>query len=107
MSETAKDMVEKIKAKLDANPDAGKKVDTVFQFILNGEGGGEWWFDLTKTPPETGEGINDAAACTITMDAADFVAMTKKDANPVKLFMCGKLKIGGDVSAAMRLQGFI
>lgn len=106
MSVTARDMIEKIKGRLDATEGVSEKINTIFQFVLNGNGGGEWWFDLTKNNPETGEGINDNAACTITMDAADFVAMLNKDASPMKLFMSGKLKIDGDISAAMKLQNF-
>lgn len=104
MSVTARDMIEKIKGKLDATGGLSEKIHTIYQFVLNGDGGGEWWFDLTKTSPETGEGINENAACTIIMDAGDFVAMLNKNANPMKLFMSGKLKIDGDISAAMKLQ---
>jgi len=106
MSVTAKDMIEKIKGRLDATDGASEKINAVFQFILNGNGGGEWWFDLTKKSPETGEGLHADAACTIKMDAEDFVAMLSKDASPMKLFMSGKLKIDGDISTAMKLQNF-
>ncbi len=104
MSETPGVIIEKIREKLVANPGISEKVNTIYQFVINGDGGGDWWFDLTKNPPETGEGTNEKAECTVTMDAVDFVAMINKDANPVELFMSGKLKIGGDVSAAMKLQ---
>ena len=91
---------------MDATENISEKINAIFQFVLKGDGGGEWWFDLTKNSPETGEGMNDDAACTITMDAGDFVAMLNKDANPMKLFMSGKLKIDGDISTAMKLQNF-
>jgi len=107
MSDAAKRIIEKVNEKLNANPGIAEKVNTMYQFVINGEGGGNWWLDLTKTPPEIGEGVNGDAACTITMDAVDFVAMVKKDASPVKLFMSGKLKIGGDITAAMKLQNII
>ena len=104
MSETPVVIIEKIRKKLAANPGISEKINTIYQFVINGDGGGNWWFDLTKTPHETGEGTNEKAECTVTMDAVDFVAMINRDANPVQLFMSGKLKIGGDVSAAMKLQ---
>jgi len=107
MSETARGKITEITQRLSNHPDVSEKVNTIYQFVLNGEGGGEWWFDLTKVPVETGEGINDDAACTITIDASDFVALVNKDANPVKLFMSGKLKIGGDISAAMKIQSIL
>lgn len=104
MSETPKDIIEEVKGKLTANPDAGEKVNLVLQFVVNGEGGGNWWIDLTKKPGEIEEGINEDAASTITMDATDFVEMMKKEANPINLFMSGKLKVEGDMAAAMKLQ---
>lgn len=104
MSDTPKGVIEKINEKLAANPEVSGKIGAIFQFIINGDDGGEWWFDLTKTPPETGEGNNENAACTVTMASDDFIAMVNKEADPMKLFMSGKLKIGGDISAAMKLQ---
>jgi putative sterol carrier protein len=106
MSVTAKDMIEKIRKRINATEGITEKINTVFQFVLNGDGGGEWWFDLTGTSPESGEGMHDNPACTITMNAGDFVAMLQKDANAMKLFMSGKLKIDGDISVAMKLQNF-
>jgi putative sterol carrier protein len=104
MSDTPKGVIEKINEKLAANPEVSAKIDAIFQFVIHGDDGGEWWFDLTKTPPETGEGNNENALCTVTMASDDFIAMVNKDADPMKLFMSGKLKIGGDISAAMKLQ---
>jgi putative sterol carrier protein len=105
MSETVKDIVEKISKKLTANPGISQGINTVCQFVINGDGGGNWCFDLTRNPPETFDGTNEKAVCTITMDAPDFIAMINKGANPVQLFMSGKLKIDGDISTAMKLQG--
>ncbi|MBN2515031.1 MAG: SCP2 sterol-binding domain-containing protein [Deltaproteobacteria bacterium] len=104
MGDTPKGVIEKIKEKLAANPEVSGKIDAIFQFVIHGDDGGEWWFDLTKAPPETGEGNNENAVCTVTMASDDFVAMVNREAEPMKLFMSGKLKIGGDISAAMKLQ---
>lgn len=104
MSDTPKGVIEKIKEKIASDPEISSKVNAIFQFVLHGDDGGEWWFDLTKTPPLTGEGNNENATCTITMESTDFIAMINRDANPMMLFMSGKLKIGGDISAAMKLQ---
>ena len=107
MSETPKDIIEKVKGKLSANPDAGEKVNVILQFIVNGEGGSNWWIDLTKKPGEIEEGMNEGATSTIIMDATDFVEMMKKEANPINLFMSGKLKVEGDMAAAMKLQNIL
>ncbi len=107
MADTPKELMDLLQAKLKENPDAGKSVNAIFQFLLEGEGGGDWWIDLTKSPSEIGQGKNDGAGCTITMDAADFVAMMKKTANPMVLFMSKKLKVAGDLSLSLKLQNIL
>ncbi|MFB3925303.1 MAG: SCP2 sterol-binding domain-containing protein [Syntrophales bacterium] len=105
MAESPKDSIEKLKAKLKADPDTGKGIDAVYQFSISGEGGGEWWLDLTKSPAQIGEGAHGDAGCTIRMNAPDFVALLNRSASPVMLYMSGKLKIEGDMNLALKLQG--
>jgi len=107
MAGTAKEIIEGFKEKLKANPDAGSSINAVVQFVVNGESGGTWCIDLTKQPGEISEGASDNAACTLTLDAEDFVAMMNKEANPMTLFMSGKLKVGGDMSISMKLQSIL
>lgn len=107
MSETPEDIIEKMKGKLEANPEVSAKINLILQFVVSGEGGGSWWLDLTRTPGKIEEGMNDGAACKITMAAADFVAMVNNEANPINLFMSGKLKLEGDMPAAMKLQSIL
>ncbi len=49
---------------------------------------------------------DNEAACTITLSEADFIALAKKELNPMSAFMGGKLKIKGDMGVAMKLQNF-
>lgn len=107
MAETPKEFMDLLKAKLNANPDAGKTINAVYQFLLGGENGGDWWIDLTKSPAVIGEGRNDDAGCTISMEAADFVAMMNKTANPMVLFMSKKLKVEGDLTLSLKLQNIL
>ncbi len=107
MAETPKEIMELLKAKLNANPDAGKTINAVYQFQLEGENGGDWWIDLTKSPAVIGEGQSDGAGCTISMEAADFVAMMKKTANPMVLYMSKKLKVAGDLTLSLKLQNIL
>jgi putative sterol carrier protein len=107
MAETPKEFMELLKARFKEKPEAGKDVNAIYQFILAGEGGGDWWVDLTKSPGEVGEGKNAGAGCTITMEASDFVAMMKKTANPMVLFMSKKLKVDGDLTLSLKLQSVL
>jgi putative sterol carrier protein len=47
---------------------------------------------------------NSPADCTITVSKDDLIAMTTGELDPTTAFMTGRLKIAGDMSAAMALQ---
>lgn len=97
----------KLQTKFNENPDLSDKVKAVYQFVLTGDGGGSWWVDLLSKPGVVGKGEKKEANCVITMASEDFVGLATKEANAVKLFMSGKLKIGGDLSAAMKIQNVL
>lgn len=107
MADTPKEIMEILRAKLNANPDAGKTINAVYQFNLAGENGGDWWIDLTKSPAQIGEGKNEGAGCAIGMEAADFVAMMNKMANPMVLYMSKKLTVAGDLTLSLKLQNVL
>lgn len=44
------------------------------------------------------------AACVIILSETDFIALAKKELNPMNAFMGGKMKIKGDMGVAMKLQ---
>jgi putative sterol carrier protein len=48
---------------------------------------------------------NKEAECVITMDQADLDGMMDGSLNPMMAFTLGKLKIDGDMGAAMKLAG--
>ena len=47
---------------------------------------------------------NSPADCTVTVSKDDLIAMTTGELDPTTAFMTGRLKITGDMSAAMALQ---
>jgi putative sterol carrier protein len=102
---TAKDVFEThIPTRLKSKPELAAAVKSSYQFALTGDGGGNWYVDLTKPGGEVKEGTLDAPGVTITMTAADFVNLVSGKLNGQMAFMQGKLKIKGDMALALKLQ---
>jgi hypothetical protein len=81
MPETPREFMELLQTRFKEKPEAGKDVNAVYQFVLEGEDGGDWWIDLTGAPGEVGEG-KPGAGMYHPMAAPDFVAMMKKRRTP-------------------------
>ncbi|HEU0036044.1 MAG TPA: SDR family NAD(P)-dependent oxidoreductase [Kofleriaceae bacterium] len=87
------------------NPATAEKVKTTFLFKLAGPDSA-WTIDLSTPPGAVHEGVVGKAVCTLEMSDADFMAMATGQADAMKLFSTGKLKISGDVMASQKL-GFL
>lgn len=95
---------EELPAVLAKNPDAAKQIGATFQMNITGEGGGEWFIDVSDKGPHSEPG-NKPADCTITIAAEDFQKLHENpQANGMQLFFAGKLKVAGNQMLAMKLQ---
>jgi putative sterol carrier protein len=90
------------------NAEKAKKINATYLFDIGGDGGGKWFADLTKDDgPWISEGEGEAK-CTISVPKGeDWVAIASGKMNPTAAFMQGKLKVKGDMSLAMKLQGLL
>jgi 3-hydroxyacyl-CoA dehydrogenase/3a,7a,12a-trihydroxy-5b-cholest-24-enoyl-CoA hydratase len=86
------------------NPATAEKVKTAFVFKLSSPESA-WTIDLTTPPGKVTEGAG-TGSCTLEMSDSDFMAMATGQADAMKLFSTGKLKISGDVMASQKL-GFL
>ncbi len=84
------------------HPDLVSTVGKVFVFKLTSPESA-WRIDLKngRGGVQAGAGAADA---TLELTDADFLAMTSGKADAMKLYMGGKLKIGGDVMASQKLS---
>ena len=99
---TSADVFRGIGLFLGENPDIPKSVDKVFQFKLS-EPDSVWTIDAKgDTGVTAGETIKPD--CTLELTDADFVAMTKGEKDPQKMYFGGELKIGGDIMASQKLS---
>jgi len=83
------------------NEGAVKSVAKVFQFKLS-EPDSVWTIDCNDAT--VGAGETKKPDCTLELTDADFLAMTKGEKDPMKMYMGGELKIGGDLMASQKLS---
>jgi putative sterol carrier protein len=84
--------------------DAAKGMDTVIQFNLGGDGGGNYYVEIKDGAAKVGEGTHAAPKMTMTLAASDYVDLIGGKLNGQMAFMSGKLKIAGDMGLAMKMQ---
>lgn len=99
--ENPKEVFSKIPELLNAR--AAQGLNAVFQFDINGNGGGSWNVTVKEAACEVQEGRHSAPTVTLSMSAEDWVSMVNKELNPMQAFMSGKLKVSGDIMLAQKI----
>ena len=96
---TAQEFFEQLPSKVDASKTAGMNNSFVFDI----EGVGQWTVSVDDGAVSVAEGAGEAD-CTISASEETLVKIAKGEANPTTAYMSGKLKIKGDMGAALKLQ---
>jgi putative sterol carrier protein len=78
-------------------PEAAKDVDAVFQYVISGSGGGNWFVTVKDSKCNVTEGTAEKPTCTLKISDGDFVELITGKLNPMQAFTSGKLKIEGDI----------
>jgi putative sterol carrier protein len=96
---TAREFFEGLESRIDPAKTAGMTNSYVFEI----EGAGTWKVDVQDGSVSVTEGDGDADA-TISASEETFGQIASGDLNATTAYMTGKLKIKGDMGAAMKLQ---
>jgi putative sterol carrier protein len=96
---TAREFFEGLESRVDASKTAGMTNSYVFEI----DGAGTWKVDVQDGSVSVTEGGGDADA-TISASEETFGQIASGDLNATTAYMTGKLKIKGDMGAAMKLQ---
>lgn len=88
---------------LESRADASKLAGMTNSYLFDIEGEGQWLVTVADGAIDVTEGGGDADA-TIETSAETFDKIVAGEQNPTTAYMTGKLKIKGDMGAAMKLQ---
>ena len=99
MAETTREFFEGLPARADASKLAGMNNSYVFDI----DGAGMWFVTVEDGTVSVREGEAEAD-CTISTTEENFQRILSGEQNATSAYMTGKLKIKGDMGAAMKLQ---
>jgi putative sterol carrier protein len=99
MAETTREFFEGLPARADASKLAGMDNSYVFDV----DGAGTWFVTVEDGTVSVREGEGEAD-CTISASEENFQRILSGEQNATSAYMTGKLKIKGDMGAAMKLQ---
>jgi putative sterol carrier protein len=99
VADGAREFFETLESRVDESKTAGMTATYLFEV----DGAGTWTVDVNDGKLSVTEGGNDADT-TISVSEDNFEQMIGGNLNPTTAYMTGKLKVKGDMSAAMKLQ---
>ena len=88
---------------LESRVDPAKTAGMNNSYVFEIEGAGTWKVDVADGKVGVSEGAGDADV-TIRTSPETFSAIASGEQNPTTAYMTGKLKVEGDMGAALKLQ---
>jgi putative sterol carrier protein len=96
---SAREFFDTLESRVDPSKTAGMNNSYLFEI----DGAGTWKVDVQDGSVNVTEGGGDADV-TISTSEETFEKMVSGEQNPTSAYMTGKLKVKGDMGAAMKLQ---
>ncbi|MFP4476125.1 MAG: SDR family NAD(P)-dependent oxidoreductase [Desulfatibacillaceae bacterium] len=85
-------------------PEKAEGVDVVFQFVITGEGGGDYSVTIKNQKCGYEKTRADKPTCTLEMAAQDFLEMMTGKLPAMQAYTSGKLKISGDIMKSQLIE---
>ncbi len=86
--------------------DKAANASAVIQFQLTGAEAGDWMAVIKDGACTVERGLSPSPNLTLTADSQVYKDIVTGRANPMKAFMDGGLKLGGDLNLAMKFMGW-
>ena len=100
MPDSVQEFFETLPSRADTSKTAGMNNSYAFDI----EGAGQWTVKVTDGNVSVHDGLEDGVDCTISASQEIFGKIIAGEQNPTSAYMTGKLKLKGDMGAAMKLQ---
>ena len=100
MAESVREFFEGLESRVDGSRTAGMTNTYVFDV----DGAGQWTVAVDDGKVKVTEGASADPDCTITSSEENFERIVSGELNPTSAYMTGKLKVEGDMAAALKLQ---
>jgi NAD(P)-dependent dehydrogenase (short-subunit alcohol dehydrogenase family)/acyl dehydratase/putative sterol carrier protein len=84
--------------------DAAAGVDVIFQFVITGGGGGDWYCVIKDSTCTIEAGVHEKPGCTLKMADNDFLNMMNGVLPPMQAYTSGKLVISGDIMKSQLIE---
>ena len=99
MAESVQDFFTGLPSRIDSSKTQGMNNSYLFDI----DGAGKWLVDVPDGQVNVNEG-GDSADVTIATSEENFQKIVSGELNPTSAYMTGKIKVKGDMGAAMKLQ---
>ncbi len=87
-------------------PEKAADANVVIQYRLSGVEAGDWIVTIKDGTCTAERGVAENPTLTLTADSQVYKDVVTGKANPMKVFMDGGLKLGGDLNLAMKFMNW-